>query len=136
MKRRHFLQLAAGAVAGAVMVHSSPRAIARAFRAEPHETLAMLLETKSDGNHQWTLLGRSYLANEPLSLPTGRHYRLRLMNGTGFAHTVHLPNHSFAIARLHQAPVSGMVRNSIRLERYDVAEADVFLQQQQPLVID
>jgi FtsP/CotA-like multicopper oxidase with cupredoxin domain len=136
MKRRHFLQLAAGTVAGAVVVHSSPRAAARAFPGEPLETLAMLLEKNSDGNHQWTLHGHSHLANEPLFLPAGRHYRLRLMNGTGSAHTLRLPNHSFAITRIHQAPVSGMVRNSIRLERYNVVEADVFLQQQQPLVID
>jgi hypothetical protein len=136
MKRRHFLQLAAGAAAGAVVVHSSPRATASATVSEPDELLPMLLERGSDGSHQWVIDGRSHQLSTPLVLPSGRRYRLRLMNATGFEHSVHIPNHHFEVARVEQARVSGMSRNSIRLDRYTVVEADVFLQQPQPLVID
>jgi FtsP/CotA-like multicopper oxidase with cupredoxin domain len=136
MNRRHFLQLAASAAAGAVVVHSSSRAIASATVAEPDEVLAMLLERGSDGSHQWIIDGRSHQVSAPLVLPSGRRYRLRLMNATGSEHYVHIPHHHFEVARVEQTPVSGMFRNSIRLDRYNVVEADVFLQQPQPLVID
>jgi FtsP/CotA-like multicopper oxidase with cupredoxin domain len=135
MKRRHFLQLAAGAAAGAVVVHSSPRAAAGVTASEP-ELMAMLLEQTSDGGHQWIVAGGTHGASTPLLLVPGRRYRLRLMNATGSAHCVRIPNHHFEVARVQQAPVSGMFRNSINLDRYNVVEADVFLQQPQPLVID
>jgi hypothetical protein len=136
MKRRHFLQLAAGAAAAAVVVHSSAHAAATPLASEPDELLAMLLEQQSDGTHQWIIQGRTHQASAPLVLESGRRYRLRLMNATGSTHSVHIPNHHFEVARLKQAPISGMFRNSIRLDRYNVVEADVFLQQPQPLVID
>jgi FtsP/CotA-like multicopper oxidase with cupredoxin domain len=144
MKRRHFLHLAAGAAAGAFVVHSSPQAAAGVLASEPDELLAVLLEKGKDGSHQWiidrsrdgSLDSRLHQAGEPLILASGRRYRLRLMNATGSAHSVHIPNHHFEVARVEQAPVSGMLQKSIRLDRYDVVEADVFLQQTQPLVID
>jgi hypothetical protein len=135
MKRRHFLQLAAGAAAGAVVVHSSPRAAAGANASEP-ELLAMLLERGSDGSQRWIIDGHAHQATAPLVLESGRRYRLRLMNATGSAHSVYIPDHQFEMARMGQAPVSGMFRDSIRLDRYNVVEADVFLQQPRPLVID
>jgi FtsP/CotA-like multicopper oxidase with cupredoxin domain len=116
-------------------VHSSPRATAGTTASEP-ELLAMLLEQQNDGSHQWVVKGRAHQAGAPLVLESGRRYRLRLMNATGTAHSVHIPDHHFEMARVEQAPVSGMLRNSIRLDRYNVVEADVFLQQPQPLVID
>jgi hypothetical protein len=136
MKRRHFLQLAAGAAAGAVVVHSSRHAAASATVSEPDELIAMLLERGCDGSHRWIIDGRSPRTSTPLLLPSGRRYRLRLMNATGSAHSVHIPKHHFEVARIEQARVSGMFRNSIRLDRYNVVEADVFLQEPQPLVID
>jgi FtsP/CotA-like multicopper oxidase with cupredoxin domain len=186
MKRRHFLQLAAGAAAGAMVEHSSawssipgfslrvaplciettagtlvdttmialdgdpvstPAAIAALslavgepigtyarFRAsavsapEPDQVIEMLLEKKLD-THQdeniWIVNGRPFVDNDPLYLMPGRRYRLRLMNGTPAAHPVHLHGHRFELTRINQVPVAGIFKDTIRLDRYNVVEADI-----------
>jgi hypothetical protein len=101
---------------------------------EPDQMIEMLLEQRSDGVYQWTIDGRLH-ATEALFLRQGRRYRLRMMNATGGVHTVHLRNHSFELARIHQVPVSGMFKDTIRLGRYNVVEADVVMSLPGPLLL-
>jgi FtsP/CotA-like multicopper oxidase with cupredoxin domain len=48
-----------------------------------------------------------------------------MMNATARAHPVHLHHHSFELTRINQVPVSGIFKDTIRLERYNVVEVDV-----------
>jgi hypothetical protein len=163
MKRRRFLQLTVSAAAAAVVRHSSalisepaaadvlslavgepPLATFDATHAgfgagrrsavEPDQMIEMLLEKRSDGGYQWTVDGRSQ-PGDALFLQQGRRYRLRMMNATGGVHTVHLRHHSFELTRVHQVPVSGIFRGTLRLERYNVVEADVLMSRSGPLLL-
>jgi FtsP/CotA-like multicopper oxidase with cupredoxin domain len=158
MKRRRFLQLTVSAAAAAVVQHASalssqPAAAdvlslavgepplaafdashSRRSAVEPDQMIEMLLEKRSDGVYQWTIDGRSHPA-EALLLQQGRRYRLRMMNATGGIHTVSLRNHSFELTRIHQVPVSGIFRDTLRLGRYNVVEADVLISRPGPLLL-
>ena len=163
MRRRRFLQLTVSAAAGALVRHSSalisqpPAAdvlslavgepplaafdaphtgfgASRRSAVEPARMVEMLLEKRSDGGYQWTIDGRPHPA-EALLLQQGRRYRLRMMNATDGVHTVRLRHHSFELARIHQVPVSGIFRDTIRLERYNVVEADVLMSRSGPLLL-
>jgi hypothetical protein len=101
---------------------------------EPDQMIEMLLEKTSNGLYQWTIDGRSHPA-EPLFLQRDRRYRLRMMNATGGDHTVSLSHHSFELTRIHQVPVSGIFRDTLRLERYNVVEADVLMRRSGPLLL-
>ena len=101
---------------------------------EPDRMIEMLLEKRSDGVYQWTVDSQSH-PEEALFLQQGRRYRLRMMNATGGVHTVHLSHHSFELARIHQVPVSGIFRDTLRLERYNVVEADVLMSRSGPLLL-
>jgi hypothetical protein len=163
MKRRRFLQLTVSAAAAAVVRHSSalisqPAAAdvlslavgepslsaldalhtrfsaGRRSAVEPDQMIEMLLEKTSDRGPQWTVDGRSQSA-DALFLQQGRRYRLRMMNATGGTHTVHLRHHSFELTRVHQVPVSGIFGDTLRLERYNVVEADVLMSRSGPLLL-
>jgi hypothetical protein len=106
---------------------------------EPDQMIEMLLEKRSDGGYQWIVDrgivdGRSQ-PGDALFLQQGRRYRLRVMNATGGVHTVHLRHHSFELTRIHQVPVSGIFRGTLRLERYNVVEADVLMSRSGPLLL-
>ena len=149
MKRRRFLQLTVSAATAAMVQHASalnsqPAAAdvlslavgepplaafdtlhaSRRSAVEPNQMIEMLLEKRSDSIYQWTIDGRSHPA-EALFLQQGRRYRLRMMNATDRAHPVHLPQHNFALTRVNQVPVSGIIKDTVRLEPYNVIEADV-----------
>jgi FtsP/CotA-like multicopper oxidase with cupredoxin domain len=163
MKRRRFLQLTASAAAGAVVQHASalisqPAAgdvlslavdqpplaafdgshagfgVSRRPAVAPDKMIEMLLEKRSGGVYQWTIDGRSHPA-DALFLQQGLRYRLRIMNATGGVHAVSLRNHSFELTRIHQVPVSGIFRDTLRLERYNVVEADVLISRPGPLLL-
>ena len=163
MKRRRFLQLTVSAAAAAMVQHASaliaqpaaadvlslavdqpPLAAFDATHAgfgagrrsavAPDQMIEMLLEKRSDGVYQWTIDGRPHPA-ETLLLQQGPRYRLRMMNATGGVHTVSLRNHSFELTRIHQVPVSGTFRDTLRLERYNVVEADVLMSRSGPLLL-
>jgi hypothetical protein len=163
MKRRRFLQLTVSAAATAVVQRSfalipqpaaadvltlavgePPLAVfdashwgfgaGRRLAVAPDQMIEMLLEKRSDSVYQWTIDGRPPRA-ETLLLQQGRRYRLRMMNATDGVHTVHLRHHSFELARIHQVPVSGIFRDTIRLERYNVVEADVLISRSGALLL-
>jgi FtsP/CotA-like multicopper oxidase with cupredoxin domain len=86
----------------------------------PDQTIEMLLEK----NH-WVIDGRSPTDVDELSFLPGRRYRLRMMNATDRAAPVRLPGYKLQLTRVNQIPVSGIIKDTIRLERYNVIEADL-----------
>jgi FtsP/CotA-like multicopper oxidase with cupredoxin domain len=90
----------------------------------PDQTIAMLLENRPGGLH-WIIDGESRPDVNHLSFQPGRRYRLRMMNATDRAHPVRLAQHNFALTRVNQVPVSGIIKETVRLERFNVIEADV-----------
>ncbi len=89
------------------------------------QTIEMLLE-KRPGSVDWVIDGQSETDLDHLSFQPGRRYRLRMMNATDRAQPVHLPGTTaLHLTRVNQIPVSGIIKDTIRLERYNVIEADV-----------
>lgn len=84
------------------------------------QTIELLLE-----NGHWIIDGQSHAGLDHLSFQPGGRYRLRMMNATDRAHPVRLPGYNLDLKRVNQIPVSGIIKNTIRLERYNVIEADV-----------
>jgi hypothetical protein len=82
------------------------------------------IELLREKNH-WVIDGRPRADIDHLSFPPGRRSRLRMMNATDRAHPVRLPGCNLQLTRVNQIPVSGIIKNTIRLERYNVIEADV-----------
>jgi FtsP/CotA-like multicopper oxidase with cupredoxin domain len=94
----------------------------------PDQTIEMLVEKRvglGDRGLNWIINGESCSDIDQLSFQTGRRYRLRMMNATDRAHPVRLPQHNFALTRVNQVPVSGIIKDTVRLERYNVIEAGV-----------
>jgi FtsP/CotA-like multicopper oxidase with cupredoxin domain len=93
-----------------------------ASRAVPpaDQTIEMLLE-----KGHWIIDRQSHADLDRLAFQTGRRYRLRMMNATDCARPVHLHGYNLLLTRVNQIPVSGIVKDTVRLERYNVIEADV-----------
>jgi FtsP/CotA-like multicopper oxidase with cupredoxin domain len=93
----------------------------------PDQTIEMLLEKRTgsgDRGVHWLINGRSFSDIDHLCFESGLRYRLRMMNGTARAQALQLPRHKFMLTRVNQVPVSGIVKDTLRLERYNVIEAD------------
>jgi FtsP/CotA-like multicopper oxidase with cupredoxin domain len=86
----------------------------------PDQTIEMLLEKR-----HWIIDGQSHTHVDHLSLQPGRRYRVRLMNATDQAQPVNLPGYTLQLTRVNQIPVAGIIKDTVRLERYNVIEADV-----------
>jgi FtsP/CotA-like multicopper oxidase with cupredoxin domain len=86
----------------------------------PDQTIEMLLEK----NH-WVIDGRTGTDINHLSFRPGRRYRLRMMNATDRTHPVRLPGYKLQLIRVNQIRVFGIIKDTIRLERYNGIEADV-----------
>jgi FtsP/CotA-like multicopper oxidase with cupredoxin domain len=84
------------------------------------QTIEMLLEKR-----HWVIDGQSHKDIDHLSFRPGRRYRLRMMNATDRAQPVRLPGYKLQLTRVNQIPVSGIIKDTLRLERYNVIEADV-----------
>jgi FtsP/CotA-like multicopper oxidase with cupredoxin domain len=85
---------------------------------EPDQTIEMLFE------NLWIIDGRVISEINRLELQPGRRYRLRLMNATARSHPVHL-GRRFELTRVNQIPVSGIFKDTIRLDRYNTVETDI-----------
>jgi len=94
----------------------------------PDQTVEMMLEKRQGvgarGVH-WIVDGKACSDIDQLPFKPGRRYRVRMMNATDRAHPVRLPQHKFVLTRVNQVPVSGIIKDTVRLERYNVIEADV-----------
>jgi hypothetical protein len=151
MKRRDFLQLAAGAAAGVVVQQASPAfasqlslRVASVTRdsapaivllpgtvpvTEPGMSLAVSGWMDADDVIHVMMEKPHSRSNPEIVFPIlqpGRRYRIRLMNATAGDVPVHLPCVA-ELVRVEQAPVRGIFTGSIRLKRYGVVEADLTL---------
>jgi FtsP/CotA-like multicopper oxidase with cupredoxin domain len=84
------------------------------------QTIEMLLE-----KGRWIIDGQSHADIDHLFFQPGRQYRLRMMNATHRAQPVRLRGYNLQLTRVNQIPVSGIIKDTVRLERYNVIEADV-----------
>jgi FtsP/CotA-like multicopper oxidase with cupredoxin domain len=84
------------------------------------QAVEMLLE-----KGRWVIDGQLRSDLTQLSFSPGRRYRLRMMNATDRTQPVHLPGYDLLLTRVNQIPVSGIIKETVRLERYNVIEADV-----------
>jgi FtsP/CotA-like multicopper oxidase with cupredoxin domain len=110
--------------------HSSP---------DSDQPLKMLLEKSRDPRddaHHWIVDGRSYSDIEPLFSQQYRQYRLQMMNATSRARPIHLHGHQFELTRVNQIPVAGIFKDTIRLERYNVVEANLVTSYPHPRVLE
>ena len=89
------------------------------------QTIEMLLEKRAGSGVHWIIDGQSRSGIDHLSFQAGRRYRVRMMNATDRAQPVQLSQHKFVLTRVNQVPISGIIKDTVRLERYNVIEADV-----------
>jgi hypothetical protein len=150
MRRRSFLQLAAGAAASTLVQHASPAFASRVslrFASINHDSVPAIVVLpatvpvteyeESLGVSGWmdsddvihVMLEKRHRMSYPEidfpSLQPGRRYRMRLMNATDSAVPVHLPGRQVELARAEQAPVAGLLTSAFWLKRYSVVEADL-----------
>jgi FtsP/CotA-like multicopper oxidase with cupredoxin domain len=87
-------------------------------------TMIFEKKTVSDGVDRWTINGKTYDELPPLEVRAGQRYRFRFVNASGCAHPVHLHRHRFELKRVAQVPTAGVVKDTLNLGRYNVAEAE------------
>jgi FtsP/CotA-like multicopper oxidase with cupredoxin domain len=85
---------------------------------EPDQMIEVLFENR------WIVDGQPTADINGLKFRPGRRYRLRMMNATARPCAVHLKC-GFELTRVNQIPVSGMFKDTVRLDGYNVVEADV-----------
>jgi FtsP/CotA-like multicopper oxidase with cupredoxin domain len=93
--------------------------------ARPDQAIEMLLERRPGLGAHWVMDGQSCSGIDQLSFQAGRRYRLRMMNATDRAQPVYFPQRKFVLTRVNQVPVSGITKDTVRVERYNVIEADL-----------
>lgn len=91
----------------------------------PIKILIEQSRNRSGDTHRWIADGRSYSNLESLLSQQNQPHRLQIMNATGHAHPVHLHGRPFELTRVHQIPVTGIVKDAFRLERYNVMEVNL-----------
>jgi FtsP/CotA-like multicopper oxidase with cupredoxin domain len=91
----------------------------------PDQTIEMLMERRPGLGVHWIIDGQTCSDIDQLSFQPGLRYRVRMMNATDRALPVQLPQHKFRLTRVNQVPVSGIIKDTVRVERYNVIEADL-----------
>jgi FtsP/CotA-like multicopper oxidase with cupredoxin domain len=93
------------------------------------ETFTLFFEQTVDASQprslpRWTINGRSFPDTQRPLLRKGGRYRLRLINASGCPHPIHLHRHSFELTRVGQTPVSGILKDTVSLPRYNAIDVD------------
>jgi FtsP/CotA-like multicopper oxidase with cupredoxin domain len=102
---------------------------------EAAQPITMLFEQKtapSGDISTWTINGQSFPGVPPLQVEEGRRYRLRFVNATGCAHPIHIHRHSFELKRVSEVPMTGIMKDTVRLPRYGVVDVDLVASQPGP----
>jgi FtsP/CotA-like multicopper oxidase with cupredoxin domain len=97
-------------------------------RPEPAEPVSMLFEKKeaaAGGGSTWTINGRSYPDVPALMVEKGKRYRLRFVNASACAHPIHIHRHSFELKRVGEVPMTGILKDVLRVPQYGVADVDL-----------
>ncbi len=89
------------------------------------ELLPLVFENKFKGRRQvdhWTVNGKAWPTTDPLRVKKDGRYRLVFDNRSDEAHPVHLHRHTFEIAKIAGAPLSGVFKatwlSSVRSRRW------------------
>jgi FtsP/CotA-like multicopper oxidase with cupredoxin domain len=94
----------------------------------PDEIIPMrILRAAPDehGMERWTINGRTYSSRDaPKLLRCGQRYRLAFNNRTSEAHPVHLHRYTFELVRLGESVTSGVTKDVLVLQPYQMAEVD------------
>ncbi len=80
------------------------------------ERLPLVFENKFAGRRQvdhWTVNGKAWPNTDPLRVKQNGRYRLVFDNRSDEAHPVHLHRHTFEIAKIAGAPVSGVFKDVV-----------------------
>jgi FtsP/CotA-like multicopper oxidase with cupredoxin domain len=91
----------------------------------PDQTIEMLMERRPGLGVHWIIDGQTCSDIDQLSFQPELRCRVRMMNATDRALPVQLPQHNFRLTRVNQVPVSGIIKDTVRVERYNVIEADL-----------
>jgi FtsP/CotA-like multicopper oxidase with cupredoxin domain len=95
---------------------------------EPAELITTIFEQKpGDGSETgaWTIDGKSFPDVPALQVREGKRYRLRFINASDCSHPVHLHRHSFELKRVGETHVSGILKDTLNLPRYGVADVEL-----------
>lgn len=72
----------------------------------------------------WTINNKSWPDLEPLTVHSGKRYRLVFRNGSGDQHPLHLHRHSFEVTRIGNKRLSGLKKDVINVMPLDTVEVD------------
>ena len=72
----------------------------------------------------WTINNKSWPDVEPLTVHSGKRYRLIFRNGSGDQHPLHLHRHSFEVTRIGNKRLSGLKKDVINVMPLDTVEVD------------
>ncbi len=95
---------------------------------EPAKLVTMLFEKKAapaGGKDTWTTNGKSFPDVPALEVRDGQRYRLRFVNATACAHPIHIHRHSFELKRVAEVPMSGILKDTVKLPEYGVVDVDL-----------
>ncbi len=96
--------------------------------ASPDETIKLTFEKIAGGRghfNRWTINGKSWPSAEPLfAAQAGKRYRLIMTNQSGDSHPMHLHRHTFEVTKVAGAAISGLMKDTISMPRFSVAEID------------
>lgn len=79
----------------------------------------------ANGLNTWTLNGKSWPETDIIRVREGGRYRLRFKNQTAYGHPLHLHRHHFEIASYHGRSGSGLMKDTLIVRPYSVAEVDL-----------
>jgi FtsP/CotA-like multicopper oxidase with cupredoxin domain len=72
----------------------------------------------------WTINNKSWPDIEPLTVRSGKRYRLVFRNGSGDQHPLHLHRHSFEVTRIGDKHLSGLKKDVINVMPLDTVAVD------------
>jgi FtsP/CotA-like multicopper oxidase with cupredoxin domain len=72
----------------------------------------------------WTINNKSWPEIEPLTVHSGKRYRLVFRNGSGDQHPLHLHRHTFEVTRIGDKHLSGLRKDVINVMPLDTVAVD------------
>ena len=72
----------------------------------------------------WTINNKSWPDIEPLTVQSGKRYRMVFRNGSGDQHPIHLHRHTFEVTRIGSRQTSGLMKDVVNVMPLDTVEVD------------
>ena len=72
----------------------------------------------------WTINNKSWPDVDPIRVQAGKRYRLLLRNGSGDQHPIHLHRHTFEVAQIGHAQLSGLRKDVINVMPLETVGVD------------